>query len=287
MHDGVDFDFEVILRTLKKCRGRACATRRSRSRSAAGSQCGRAAVRRPSTTSTSSSSPRTRSARSRRSWPPGSSPRRRRRAGCSRRGTATSLVDLIFEPRGGPIDDDWLERADELDVYAVTMRVASLDDVLVTKLLALSEQNLDYSSVLEMARAIGARLGRDPAPRRARRTRRRSVLVESSTSRLPLAALALAQRAPVPSPGLGPWLFGTVLHVRSPREARARRNERQTDTTLVQDSGHVSPADVSASFSARRRTAARPPTTCPRSSGCGGRPRSRRRARGAACRPPT
>src|SRR5436189_3306390 len=64
------------------------------------------------------------------------------------------LVDLIFEPRGGPIDDDWLERADELDVYAVTMRVASLDDVLVTKLLALTEQNLDYSSVLEIARAV-------------------------------------------------------------------------------------------------------------------------------------
>jgi predicted nucleotidyltransferase len=64
------------------------------------------------------------------------------------------LVDLIFEPRGGPIDDEWLERADELDVYAVTMRVASLDDVLVTKLLALTEQNLDYSSVLETARAV-------------------------------------------------------------------------------------------------------------------------------------
>jgi hypothetical protein len=64
------------------------------------------------------------------------------------------LVDLIFEPRGGPIDDAWFERADELDVYAVTMRVASLDDVLATKLLALTEQNLDYSSVLEIARAV-------------------------------------------------------------------------------------------------------------------------------------
>ena len=58
------------------------------------------------------------------------------------------LVDLIYEPRGGPITDAWFERSDELDVYAVTMLVASLDDVLMTKLLALNEQNLDYSSVL-------------------------------------------------------------------------------------------------------------------------------------------
>ena len=68
------------------------------------------------------------------------------------------LVDLIFDPRGGPIDDDWFERADELDVYAVTMLVASLDDVLATKLLALTEQNLDYSSVLETARAVREQL---------------------------------------------------------------------------------------------------------------------------------
>ena len=64
------------------------------------------------------------------------------------------LVDLIFEPRGGPVDDEMLGRAEELDVYAVTMPVATLEDVLVTKLLALNEQNLDYSSVLETARAV-------------------------------------------------------------------------------------------------------------------------------------
>jgi hypothetical protein len=71
------------------------------------------------------------------------------------------LVDLIYEPRGGPIDDEWFERADELDVYAVTMSVASLDDVVVTKLLALSEQNLDYSSALEIARAVREQLDWD------------------------------------------------------------------------------------------------------------------------------
>src|SRR5262245_64094573 len=76
------------------------------------------------------------------------------------------LVDLIFEPRGGPVDDDWFGRAEELDVYAVTMLVASLDDVLVTKLLALSEQNLDYASTLEIARAVREQLDWDEVRRR-------------------------------------------------------------------------------------------------------------------------
>jgi hypothetical protein len=67
---------------------------------------------------------------------------------------ADVLIDLIYEPRGGPIDDAWLERAEEMDVHAVTMPVASLEDVVVTKLLALNEQRLDYSSVLETARAV-------------------------------------------------------------------------------------------------------------------------------------
>jgi hypothetical protein len=76
------------------------------------------------------------------------------------------LVDLIFEPRGGPVGDEWFERAEEMDVYAVTMLVASLDDVLTTKLLALSEQNLDYSGVLEMTRAVREQLDWEEIRRR-------------------------------------------------------------------------------------------------------------------------
>ena len=76
------------------------------------------------------------------------------------------LVDLIYEPRGGPVNDDWFARAEELDVYAVTMLVASLDDVLVTKLLALTEQHLDYSSVLEIARAVREQIDWDEVRRR-------------------------------------------------------------------------------------------------------------------------
>ena len=64
------------------------------------------------------------------------------------------LVDLIFDPQGGPVDDEIFERAEELEVYAMRMNVAALEDVLVQKLLALSEQEPDYSSVLELARSL-------------------------------------------------------------------------------------------------------------------------------------
>ena len=65
-----------------------------------------------------------------------------------------SLVDLIFDPSGGPVTDDVLERADELEVLAMRLPVMSLEDVMVTKLLALTEQEPEYRAVLEIARAV-------------------------------------------------------------------------------------------------------------------------------------
>jgi predicted nucleotidyltransferase len=64
------------------------------------------------------------------------------------------LIDVIFEPQGGPVHDGVLERAEELEVGAVRMRVMRLEDVMVTKLLALREHELDYESVLEIARPL-------------------------------------------------------------------------------------------------------------------------------------
>jgi hypothetical protein len=64
------------------------------------------------------------------------------------------LVDIIFEPSGGPVDDAMFQRAEELDVNAVTMQVMALEDVMVTKLLSLREHEVDYESVLEIARAL-------------------------------------------------------------------------------------------------------------------------------------
>ena len=65
-----------------------------------------------------------------------------------------TLIDLIFRPAGGPIDDEHFGRATSMEVGAQTLLVASIDDVLVTKLLALSEQEPNFQSVLELARAL-------------------------------------------------------------------------------------------------------------------------------------
>jgi hypothetical protein len=64
------------------------------------------------------------------------------------------LVDLIFEPSGGPITDETIDRADVIEVVALRIHVASLEDVMTQKLLALTEQEPDYGSVLELARAL-------------------------------------------------------------------------------------------------------------------------------------
>ena len=64
------------------------------------------------------------------------------------------LVDLIFCPAGGPVGDAEFERADELEVMAVRMPVASAGDVLATKLLAITEQHPDFKSTLALSRAL-------------------------------------------------------------------------------------------------------------------------------------
>ncbi len=65
-----------------------------------------------------------------------------------------TLIDLIFSPMGGDVDDGFFDRAEEMEVAAQRLPVASLGDVLATKLLALNEQEPDLTSVLEMARSL-------------------------------------------------------------------------------------------------------------------------------------
>jgi hypothetical protein len=64
------------------------------------------------------------------------------------------LIDLIFRPASGAVDEEMFARADELEVAAVPMHVMALEDVMVTKLLALGEHHVDYESVLEIARTL-------------------------------------------------------------------------------------------------------------------------------------
>ena len=82
------------------------------------------------------------------------------------------LVDLIFWPAGLDIDDEVIERGEEREVEAMTMRVMRPEDLLVTKLMR-DDRAHDQLPQLpgDRARAPRAdRLGR--RARRARTTRR-------------------------------------------------------------------------------------------------------------------
>jgi predicted nucleotidyltransferase len=64
-----------------------------------------------------------------------------------------SMIDLIFSPNRMPeAVAEMLERAEEVEVYAITLPVMTVTDVLATKLLALKEHEVDYADVLEIAR---------------------------------------------------------------------------------------------------------------------------------------
>jgi Nucleotidyl transferase of unknown function (DUF2204) len=65
-----------------------------------------------------------------------------------------NLVDLVFHPADGPIGDEHFARASEMEVSAHRILVASIDDVLVAKLLAINEQEPDFRAVLEISRAL-------------------------------------------------------------------------------------------------------------------------------------
>jgi predicted nucleotidyltransferase len=76
------------------------------------------------------------------------------------------MVDLIYAPSGLTVDDDWLDRAEELEVHAVRMPVMRAEDVLVAKLLAMREHHLDYDRVLEIARTVREQIDWDDVRRR-------------------------------------------------------------------------------------------------------------------------
>ncbi len=65
-----------------------------------------------------------------------------------------TLIDLIFDPAGGPITEEYFQRAERLEVMAQPLDVASLDDVMITKMLSITEMQPDFSSVLELARSL-------------------------------------------------------------------------------------------------------------------------------------
>jgi hypothetical protein len=67
-----------------------------------------------------------------------------------------AMIDLIFAPNNSPPDEveKIVAHAQELEVYAIRMKVMSATDVLASKLLALREHYVDYEPSLEVARAL-------------------------------------------------------------------------------------------------------------------------------------
>lgn len=77
------------------------------------------------------------------------------------------LIDIIFEPVGLAVDDELLERAEEMEVLAQAMRILSLEDLMVTKLACLREHEVDYEPQLEIARSLREQIDWDDVRRRA------------------------------------------------------------------------------------------------------------------------
>jgi hypothetical protein len=64
------------------------------------------------------------------------------------------LIDIIFKPSGLRPDDDVMSRAEVLNVMSMELPVMAIEDVLATKINALTEHSLRYEGLLEMSRAL-------------------------------------------------------------------------------------------------------------------------------------
>ena len=108
--------------------------------------------------------------------------------------TNGALVDLIFSPASGPITDEFIERAPVTEVMALRIHSSPLEDVMTSKLMAITEQEPDFGALLEStapsaSRSTGARFGRVPRPPRSPAPSSRSWKgSESSSPSTPLSA---------------------------------------------------------------------------------------------------
>jgi len=64
------------------------------------------------------------------------------------------LVDLISQPAGLTVDDELMANAECVNHAAMDFKVMAIEDVLFTKLNSLNEHYLDFSSALQIARAL-------------------------------------------------------------------------------------------------------------------------------------
>jgi Uncharacterised nucleotidyltransferase len=75
------------------------------------------------------------------------------------------LVDLIFGPSGVDAEHA-LRNAEVLNVLSMEIPVMALEDVIVTKVMSLTEHSIDYGTLLEMARALREQIDWDAVRRR-------------------------------------------------------------------------------------------------------------------------
>jgi predicted nucleotidyltransferase len=76
------------------------------------------------------------------------------------------LVDLIYWPKGMPVDDDVLARGEVISVLGMEMKVMALEDMIVTKLHSLTEHHLRYETLLAISRALREQVDWDHVRRR-------------------------------------------------------------------------------------------------------------------------
>ena len=80
------------------------------------------------------------------------------------------LVDIIFSPSGLTPDDDVMARGDKLNVMSMELNVMAIEDVLATKLNALTQHSLRYEGLLDISRALREQIDWGAVRRRARDT---------------------------------------------------------------------------------------------------------------------
>jgi putative nucleotidyltransferase-like protein len=64
------------------------------------------------------------------------------------------LVDLIYGPSGMDVDAEMLARGETLSVMSMDVPVMSLEDLVITKLLSITEHEIRYEGLLAIARAL-------------------------------------------------------------------------------------------------------------------------------------
>jgi hypothetical protein len=77
-----------------------------------------------------------------------------------------TLVDLIFEPAGLDVEDGAFGRAGEVTVFGIPVLALSLEDLLITKLMAMGPKSIDYEPTVQIARALREQIDFEDVRRR-------------------------------------------------------------------------------------------------------------------------